>query len=113
MLKLFNKYNGEFGSLEVDFTEKRVNDAIQWQMVADKAEHDSKKFVHITRKMLNELFDTDRVEYALKDQNGLKRKVEDYLQEDNQQGGMDVSVIYDNNDNFSLHLDFNNNSFLK
>ncbi len=110
MIKLFNKYNGEFGSLEVDFEEKRVNDAIQWNMIADKAHNDSSEFIHITRKMLNELFNSERIEYALKDEETLKYQVENYLNSHEGKGGMDVAVIYDNTENFNMHLDFNNES---
>lgn len=110
MLKLFNKYNGEFGSLEVDFEEKRVNDAIQWNMIAEKAHNDSSEFIHITRKMLNELFDSERIEYALTNEEALERQVESYLNSGEEEAGMEVSVTYDNREDFNLHLNFNNES---
>ncbi|MCY6369163.1 hypothetical protein [Clostridium ganghwense] len=110
MIKLFNKYNGEFGSLEVDFEEKRVNDAIQWNMIADKAKNNTSEFIHITRKMLNELFDSERIEFALTNEKALKSKVESYLNSGEDEGGMEVSVTYDNREYFNLHLNFNNES---
>ncbi|GAA0179358.1 hypothetical protein SH2C18_22440 [Clostridium sediminicola] len=111
-MHIFYKYNGEFGSLECDFTEKNVIDAIQWDMVAKKADYNSEEFVHITRKILNQFFDDGRVDYSLKNQKSLAEKLEPHIQEEIENGEIEVNVTYKDKEHFLMHLGLDNHSYV-
>jgi hypothetical protein len=111
-MHIFYKYNGEFGSLEVDFTEKNMNDAIQWEMVAEKAKYKPDEFVHITRKILNELFDDGRMEFTLKNEKSINEKLQPNIHPKMEQGELEVNATYKGKEHFLMHLGFDNESYI-
>lgn len=111
-MHIFYKYNGEFGSLEADFTEKKVKDAIQWEMVAEKADYNPEKFVHLTRKILKHFFDDGRVDYTLKNQKSLAEKIEPDIHPEITDGEIEVNVTYKDKEHFLMHLGFDNHSYI-
>lgn len=117
--QLLLKYNGEFGSLEADLAEKDVKDAIQWPLVAEKANYKADEFLNIVRKILNEMFQIEGIDYDFKNKSLLHYEIERYLNPEYGAGAIAIEIVHNYEhasnprENYILHLNFRNNSYLE
>ncbi len=111
-MHVFYKYNGKFGAVEADFTERKINDAIQWNLLAEEAKYNPKEFIHMTRKVLNEMFEDGDIDYSFKSEETLEEKIKTYVHPKMESGAFDLNITHDNNDHYLMHLGFDNNSYI-